>query len=111
MSVLGTRLPLTTSEANLQAVVIDLARYRQWTFLHLLAARQEGEEFRVHAKGDPGFPDLVLARDGVVLFRELKRQHAHLRPGQELWARALGSNFAIWRPSDWNLGEIARELR
>jgi hypothetical protein len=109
--VLGTRMALSVSEAQLQIAVIDLARYRQWTFLHLLAAKQEGEEFRVHAQGDPGFPDLVLARDGVVLFRELKRQHEQLAPAQRKWERGLGGAFAVWRPSDWNLGTIAQELR
>jgi hypothetical protein len=49
--------------------------------------------------GDPGFPDLVLARGGVVLHVELKSEKGKVRPEQSEWLAELGGE--IWRPSDW----------
>lgn len=61
-----------------------------------------------------GFPDLVLCGPGGVLFRELKRQAATLRPEQAEWGETLtaaGQSWKVWRPSDWIGGTIERELR
>ena len=51
-------------------------------------------------QGHIGFPDLVLAREGVVIFAELKAEKGRLRPDQEKWIAALGACY-VWRPSDW----------
>ena len=52
-----------------------------------------------------GFPDLVLARRGTVLFRELKREvRSDLDEGQSRWFEAIDpdqNDIAVWRPSDW----------
>lgn len=61
--------------------------------------------------GDHGFPDFVLARDGEVLFLELKRQDGALTSEQILWSLALPSNsgpirYEVIRPSDLARGRV-----
>ena len=53
-----------------------------------------------------GFPDLVLARAGVVLFRELKTDIGKVSDEQAAWLQAVGGK--VWRPKMWS--EIEREL-
>lgn len=60
-----------------------------------------------------GFPDLVIIRHGL-LFRELKADDAIVPRKQSAVGRlirAAGSDWAIWRPADWESGRIQRELR
>lgn len=51
-------------------------------------------------QGHEGFPDLVLARDGVVIFAELKTDKGRLGPGQKEWAEEIGAQYRLWRPKD-----------
>ena len=59
-------------------------------------------------RNNAGFPDLVLVKDGKIIFAELKREskRAKLRDDQVVWieelGRASGENVmvAVWRPSD-----------
>ena len=51
-------------------------------------------------QGDPGFPDLVLARDGEVLFVELKSSKGKPTTEQVIWLNELGGG-CVWRPDDW----------
>jgi hypothetical protein len=51
-------------------------------------------------QGHPGFPDLVLARDGEVLFRELKTDRGRLTEAQRHSLEVLGGE--VWRPNDWS---------
>ena len=62
-------------------------------------------------RSDLGFPDLVMVRDAVVLFVELKTQKGKVRPEQESWGQALVQvegaapchiKYRIWRPSQWD---------
>jgi hypothetical protein len=60
-----------------------------------------------------GFPDLVLAGPGGVLFRELKNDHGQLRPEQQRWRYRLlagGTDYGVWRPDQWRSGFIEKEL-
>ena len=43
----------------------------------------------------PGFPDYVFARNGQVLFRELKTQHGRVTIGQRNWGIQLGGHGSI----------------
>ena len=63
-------------------------------------------------RSEPGFPDLVLVRDKVVMFRELKTDKGRLTTAQKNWGDKLteaGSDYAVWRPKD--IDEIVKELR
>jgi hypothetical protein len=82
------------TEKSFQASVVQLARLLGW---------------RVHyvrnSIGSPqGWPDLVLCRDGVLLFRELKTAKGRVASEQSEWGDLLarcGLDSAVWRPSDW----------
>ena len=61
----------------------------------------------------PGFPDLVIAGPGGVLFRELKTEKGRLTVHQERWGNILaasGADIGVWRPSDLTTGRAAREM-
>ena len=51
-----------TEEGKFQAAIIELATVCGWLAYHTHDSR----------RSTPGFPDLVLVRGGVLLFRELK---------------------------------------
>ncbi len=63
---------------------------------------------------DKGFPDLVLARDGRIIFAELKKDAKsqpdqdqqiwldHLRGSDILGPRNGAPEVYVWRPQDWD---------
>ena len=86
------------SEAQFTSAVIDFAKYRGWMVCHFRPARTT-RGWRTPIEGDKGFPDLALARNGVVIFAELKFGKANLRPDQERWAAALPGLY-VWTPAN-----------
>ena len=101
-------IPRPITEAQFQQQVIDLAHLNSWRVAHFRPARTDkGWRTPVAADG-AGFPDLVLARDGVVIFAELKTERGVLRPEQNVWGHHLGALWRVWRPHQ--LHDIAREL-
>jgi hypothetical protein len=101
---------LAMSEEELQDAVIQAAQLQGWVVVHHRPARTE-KGWRTAVQGQKGFPDLVLARDGRVLFRELKTTKGKPTANQEIWLEALGDLGGIWRPADWLSGRIQHELR
>ena len=60
-----------------------------------------------------GFPDLVIAGPGGVIWAELKTPAGELSSDQAQWKWTLigaGQNYKIWRPADWTTGRIMQEL-
>lgn len=102
------------SEADFQKVVIEYAQLRGWLVHHARPAQRQSGRWSTPIAGDRGFPDLVLARKGVVIFAELKSQKGHLTSGQAHWQLALTNpgqmwhRYFVWRPSDWS--DIEAEL-
>jgi hypothetical protein len=88
----------TMSEAQLQNQVIRLAETFGWSWYHTHDSR----------RSPAGFPDLVLARDGWLIFAELKRQGQSPTKKQQEWLSALGAvnrrtgwvTVAVWHPQD-----------
>lgn len=103
---------LPRTEAQLQSAVIALAQALGWRVAHFRTARtRHGWRTPVAADGN-GFPDLVLVRERVI-FAELKGAAGRLSAAQEDWGRALDgarAAWCVWRPTDWESGEIARQL-
>lgn len=102
---------LAMPEEELEDNVLQLAKLLGWVAVHHRPARTADGGWRTAIKGQKGFPDLVLARDGQVLFRELKRQKGKPTAEQEIWLEALGDFGGIWRPQQWLDGTIQSELR
>lgn len=96
------------TEAQFAQAVVELAQWRGWRVVHFRPARTE-KGWRTAMTGDLGFPDLVLARRGVVLHIELKTMHGRMGRGQREWAEEIGATYRLWRPSD--MEQIKAELR
>jgi len=92
------------TEKKLQQCVTDLAALMGWLTYHTHDSR----------RSQPGFPDLTLVRDGRLIFVELKSAKGRLTPEQIGWLKVLGETPAdvyVWRPCDWDSGEIEEVLR
>ena len=106
---MATMRPIT--EAQFQSQVIQLAQLRGWLVHHTRPARikvRGVETYRTPIAGHAGFPDLVLARRGRVIYAELKAQGGQLREDQIKWRDAMCppdrpeyAGWFLWRPSDW----------
>jgi hypothetical protein len=97
------------TEAQLMSAVIETAQRFNWKVHHTRPAQYQSGRWATPIQGDPGFPDLVLVRDGVVLFVELKSSKGRVRPEQMRWIVELGG--IVWRPEHWTSGEIVDTLR
>jgi hypothetical protein len=90
------------TEAQFQATVLAVARVRGWLVYHVPDSR----------RSTPGFPDLVMARDGDVIFAELKLDGKKPTPAQQAWLDALPAALVgvyCWTPSQWT--EIEERLK
>jgi hypothetical protein len=102
------------TEQELLDATIDLATRTRWAVHHDRPARRAGNRWQTAIQGHAGFPDLVLARHGVVLFRELKGYDKNGRMGrlsseQRDWAKQLQPEWApapILR-AEWSEDDIA----
>lgn len=89
------------TEREFQSQVIQLASMYGWRVCHFRPARMAGGEWRTPIEGHPGFPDLVLARSGRVIFAELKLDGQEPTFDQQRWLCALGQQAVVWRPVEW----------
>lgn len=85
-----------TTEADWQTAVIEYAHKKGWLVHAMKDSRQQWWGT------DSGFPDLVLAREGRVVFAELKDMKGRLGISQRVWAAEIGRAAEVycWRPSD-----------
>lgn len=91
-------LDRAVSEAAWQAVIVKYAQLHGWVVWH------DNDSLR----NDAGFPDLVLVREGRLIFAELKTETGRIRTAQHAWLSLLKHTAAevyVWRPSDWPLVE------
>jgi len=92
------------TEAELQQNIIELANLLGWRAAHFRPAlcKVGGRMvYRTAVSGQgKGFPDLVLARSGRVLFIEVKSSKGRLSPEQQEWLDVLPNSYC-WRPEDW----------
>lgn len=102
------------TEAQLQDAVIACARLFGWRVAHFRPA-QTARGWRTPVEADgKGFPDLVLARRGELIFAELKSDRGRLSDEQAMWMHALegiGRRFYLWTPAEWLSGAIEAVLR
>jgi len=96
------------TEADYQQRVLDTAVLLGWHVAHFRPART-ARGWRTPMQGQPGFPDLVLARGGTVILAELKTDRGQPKPDQLAWLDALGEHGRLWRPRDWT--DVLAELK
>lgn len=91
-----------TEDELLQAIT-EAATWYGWRWVHY--RRSDLAQMQGHS----GFPDVVLARNGIVLYLELKSRTGRLKPDQHAWAEAIGENwYGVWPE---NLDEVLAMLR
>jgi hypothetical protein len=92
------------SEAQLQASIVEAARYLGYRHYHTTDSR----------KSQPGFPDLVLVHrtTGRVIFAELKSETGRVTDAQQEWLTLLGKlhEVYLWRPAHWQDGTVRSVL-
>lgn len=88
------------NETELLAATIDLAMHCRWACMHPRPALT-AHGYRTAITGHKGFPDLVLARTGVVWFWELKSDRTKPTSEQRDWGVQLGDQYRLLRPVDW----------
>lgn len=86
------------SERRFTDEVVTLAVNAGWLVHHDRPART-ADGWVTAVQGHTGFPDVLLARDGEVIFAELKSEKGSVSGEQKKWlAHTRGY---LWRPSDW----------
>jgi hypothetical protein len=102
------------TEQELQDAVIDLAKLLGWHVMHQRPGRT-ASGWRTTIQGHVGFPDLVLLRPPRLIFAELKTARGRVDFGQATWLNGLDAvphvEQFVWRPADWQLGQIEEILR
>ena len=90
------------TEAQFQARVIAYAELRGWLVSHVENVTMAGKGGRtVHrTPAARGFPDLVLARKGLVAFLEIKSETGQVSPEQLQWLAHL-SGRGKPKPDQW----------
>ena len=101
-------MPDFETEKSFQSAVMKLAKQAGWLRFHPRPSQAPSGRYVTNFDGDKGWPDLALARNGVVVLAELKTESGKLTDGQKEWIEASGGLIRVWRPSDWN--EITETL-
>lgn len=95
------------TEAQFQQRIVDRAKARGWLVQHSRPAPTRSGGWATPIQGHKGFPDLVIVRDGMVIFAELKQDGRYPNADQRRWLAELGTDgvnkkVAVWRPKDWD---------
>lgn len=97
----ATAIPM--SEADLQAAIVECAKYLGYLVYHTYDSR----------RSEPGYPDLHCLRGRRSIFVELKAEGKYPTVAQAAWLDALqdaGHETHIWRPRNWTSGEVEAVL-
>lgn len=93
MSAAALRAKHLLSEKQWQSLIVQHAALHGWWSHHHHDSR----------RSEPGWPDLVLLRDGEALFIEVKKEDGKVTPEQGFVLDLLesaGCEVGVWRPSD-----------
>ena len=99
------------TEKEFSEQVEDLLNLRGWRWCHFRPARTQSG-WRTALSGTIGFPDYIAAKDGALIFFELKSEKGKVTPAQREWLedlKACSQRIYLWRPSDWDeIMEVAK---
>lgn len=95
--------PMT--ETELQGHIIKMAAAQGWAIHVHSQGASNAPRRAVRVASNNGYPDMTLARDGEVLWLELKAQNGVQDPAQFFWQFAL-PQYEIIRPSDLARGRV-----
>lgn len=100
---MSRRPSLAEDEAAFQQRVIDLAKTAGWLHQHTYRGRTAKGAWRTNAT--PGFPDLLLLKDGRCVVLELKMPGNHASDDQNRWVALFQTvpgveAYVVW-PKDW----------
>ena len=102
------------TEQQLLDAIVETALYRRWSVHHQRPARLADGSWRSAIQGTPGFPDLILSREGRTIAAELKSIRGIVGQGQVRWldtlAQTPGLEVYLWRPPHWTSGAIDQLL-
>ena len=100
------------SEKRFMAQIVKLAELLKWRIFHDRATNAPRTCPNCHTeirlpRNDPGFPDLLMVRRGVLLAIELKKSDAEKLSNEQMaWLADLAAvervRVATWRPSMWD---------
>ena len=83
-------------EADFQRLIVEAAGYLGYAVYHTFDSR----------RSNPGWPDLVLLKQGHMICLEVKTERGRVRPEQVVWIAELdqvpGVTAMIVRPSQWD---------
>ena len=108
------------TESELQYAVIEMAGWLGWMVHHDRPAQNRRGDWATHIQGNAGFPDLCMARDGRVIFAEIKSEMGKFSDAQFGWGIAITGGgvgaadtheYHEWRPSEWLDGTIEKVLK
>ena len=92
-------------ESEWQKTVERIARFNGWLVFH---APDNKPDFHGKVQNiTAGFPDLVLIKNGVLIFAELKSETGKTSVDQDKWLEAISACKVlafVWRPS--NIDEV-----
>ena len=95
------------SERDFAKQLQELFKKLGWKYYHVLEQRKYAK------RTSSGFPDYVLAKNGRVIFAEIKGSTGKVTDAQWEWIKLLSENTGIevyiWRPDDFET-EIAEVL-
>ena len=86
---LGKDGRLHISESAFQSQVMKAAKLTGWLAFHPRPAQARSGKWLTAMSGDPGYPDVLLTKEGRVWFIELKTDTGKLTPAQVAWLTEL----------------------
>jgi len=94
------------SEKLLQARIVEMAAWLGYEYLHIPKRQGADRGWRTAVDGGlgVGWPDLVLARPGRLVFIELKSENGSASKEQRAvldQLQAAGAHVHLWKPQDW----------
>lgn len=99
------RLPGEMTEDEWQQRITDTASTYGWRWFHAPKNLPYVKGGKRKQAVRSGFPDLVLVRDGRLIFAELKSRVGRATPEQIAWLRDLDDvphvEAYLWKPQDW----------